>query len=149
MGGWRDVLYLHDLTETALTDDLEKLKIVNRQSVLSVLDKVDADLHGTAAKLDIDPVGTGLARSSSLALSGLVILSLLLEPWVDSQCSNKNVFVAAGVGWRRGVTNVQGYGEIGHPRNIELVLCVAAGPQGVLWCARNGVDEDLLLVEIN
>jgi hypothetical protein len=91
---------LHDLAETALADDLEKLKVVNGQSILSVLDKVDANLHGTAAKLNVDPVGTSLACSSSLTLSGLVILSLFLESWVDSQCSDKDVFVAARVGRR-------------------------------------------------
>jgi hypothetical protein len=147
--GWRDVLYLHDLAEAALADDLEELEIVNGQAVLSVLDKVDANLHGTAAKLDIDPVGTGLACSGGLALAGLVILSLFLESWVDSQCSDEDVFVAASVRGCRGVANVQGYGEIGHSRNIELVLCVAASPKRVLWRTRDGVDENLLLVEIN
>jgi hypothetical protein len=74
---------LHNLAKAALADDLEELKVVNGQSVLPVFDKVDANLHGTTAKLDVNPVGAGLACGRRL-LSGLFILALLFEPRADS-----------------------------------------------------------------
>jgi hypothetical protein len=141
------IQYLHDLSETALANDLEQFEVVNGQTVLSVLDKVDSNLHLTAAKLDIDPVSASLAGCCGLSLLVLAI-ALLLETRVDLQSSNKNVLVSAGVGRCGRVANVKRDGQISHARHIEFVLCVAASPQGVFWCTGHGVDENLLLVEI-
>lgn len=143
-----DLLYLHDLSKASLSDDLEKLKVVNGKSVLSVLDKVDADLHGTTTELDADPVGASLASRYALPLLVLAI-SLLLESRVDLQCTDKDVLVPASVGRCSRVANVERDGKIGYSGNIELVLCVTTSPQGIFWCARNSIDENLLLVEID
>lgn len=109
---WGDTLYiqyLHDLSKAALADDLEQIKVVNGQSVLSVLDEVDADLHLTAAELNIDPISASLAGCCGLALLVLAI-ALLLKTGVDLQGSNKNVLVSAGVGRCGRVANVKGDG---------------------------------------
>jgi hypothetical protein len=139
---------LHDLSKTSLSDNLEKLEVVNRQSVLSHFNKVYADLHLTSAKLNIDPVSTSLTSCCVLPLLILAV-PLLLKARVDSQSSNEDILVSASVRRSGRVANVEGNIEISHSGNIELVLCVAASPQWVLWCTGNGIDEDLLLVEID
>ena len=143
-----NLLHLHDLSKTALAHNLEELKVVDCQAVLAVLDKVDTDLHLTTAKLNRYPVGASLA-SRLLSLCRLSILLLLLEAGRDLECANENVLAAAGVGRGRGVSDVERDGDVGSAGHVELVLRVAARPKGVLRRARDGVDEDLLLVEID
>lgn len=93
--GQQNVLYLHNLSEAALANYLEKLEIVNRQAILAVLDEVDSDLHRPTAKLHGDPVRTSLTLR---ALSGLFICPLFLEAWMDLERTNEDVLIAACVG---------------------------------------------------
>lgn len=37
------ILHLHDFAETALSDNLEQLKVFNLQGLLTVLDKLDTN----------------------------------------------------------------------------------------------------------
>ena len=145
---YKHILHLHDLSETTLADYFEEFKIVNRETVLPVLDKVDADLHLAATELHWYPVGTGLA-SSTFSISGFTVLPRLLESGVDLECSNEDVFVATRVRRGGGVSDVKRYGEVGDTGHIELVLGVAARPEWVLGGAGDCIDEDLLLVEID
>ena len=115
---------------------------------MSHFDKVHANLHLTSTELHTDPVSSRLTSCCVLALLVLSV-ALLLESGVDFQSSNEDVLVSASVGRSGGVANVKGNVEISHARNIKLVLCVAASPQWVLWCTGDGIDENLLLVEID
>lgn len=115
---------------------------------MAILDKVDSDLHLTAAKLHWYPISTGLA-SCAVAISRFAVRPLLLEFGVDLECSDEDVFVATGVGRCGGVSDVKRDGEVGDAGHVELVLRVAASPERVLWCTGDCVNEDLLLVEID
>lgn len=57
------------------------------------------------------------------------------EAGVDSACSQEDVVVSTGVGRRVGISNIDGQIEFASTRHIELILCVLACPDGLLWCA--------------
>jgi len=42
---------LHDLSETALANHLEKFKVINGEAILSVLNEIDSDFHLPTAEL--------------------------------------------------------------------------------------------------
>lgn len=141
-----NVLHLHDLSKAALAYHLEELKVVDCEAILSILDKVDANLHGARAELDGDPFCAGLADG---VFFGLFVCPLLFEARVDLEGSDENVLVSAGCGGGGRVANVERHGHVGDAGHIELVLGVATSPQRVLGRAGDGIDEDLLLVEID
>lgn len=72
-----------------------------------------------------------------------------LKAGVDSAGSQEDVVVSTGVGRGIGISDIDGQVEFADTGHIELVLSVLASPYGLLWCARDGVYKDLLLVKVD
>lgn len=156
-------LYLHDLSETTLADNLEQLEVFYLERPLPVFDKLDTTLDRAGSVLKLNPFRTRLALSLCLfgvsesglfsvlsAQLGVFLVGVdFLKARVDSAGSQEDVVVSASVGRSVGVSDVDGQVQVASARHIELVLGVFASPNGLLWCARYRVYEDLLLVEIN
>jgi hypothetical protein len=72
-----------------------------------------------------------------------------LKAGVDSAGSQEDVVVSTGVGRGIGISDVDGQVEFADTGHIELVLSVLASPYGLLWCTRDRVYKDLLLVKVD
>lgn len=70
---------LHDFAKTALTHDLQQVKILHLEAALPVLDERDADLDRASAELEVQPLGTQLTQVPlllSMSSGGLLIVLL-------------------------------------------------------------------------
>ena len=92
---------------------------------------------------------SGLFSVLSAQLGIFLIGVNFFETGVDPAGSQENIVVSTGVGRSIGISDIDGKVKFADTGNIELVLCVLASPNGLLWCTRDRVDKDLLLVEID
>ena len=142
------ILHLHDLSETALSNNLEQLEILNLERPLSVLDEFDTASNRTSSVLEVNPFSARLTLSlCSLSMSESGLLSVLsaqlgvflvgvnfFKAGIDSAGSQEDVVVSTGIGRGVGVSDVNGQIEFADTGDIELVLCALTGPDGLLWC---------------
>ncbi|KAI6752008.1 hypothetical protein HG531_006704 [Fusarium graminearum] len=117
--------HLHDLTETALADQLEKFEILNLELACSSLDVVNTDLDLSGSVLHVNPLGTLVAvtrcefgsRLLAILFAGLRVLDVLLslfESGVDAYDTQKDILASTGSGWCRRVAHVQVDDELCH-----------------------------------
>lgn len=152
----------HDLSERALSDDLHKLKVLNAKCLLAVLNVLDSNLDLARTICDIQPLCARLCKGSlpvRECLSRLLVVLLrrlwilnkllpLFEAWVDADDTEEDILASAGSWLSVWIANIEVDCELSDARDIELVLCVVTSPQWVLWRSRDGVDEDLDLIEV-
>ena len=75
-------------------------------------------------------------------------LRIFPERGRESARPDKNVLLPARIRRSGRVPHIQRDADLRAPADVELVLRALARPHGVLGRAGNGVDEDLLLVEV-
>jgi len=153
---------LHDFAETALTHDLQQVKVLHLQAALPVLNERDTNLDRATTELEIQPFGTQLTSLAFLfCVSGggllVVLLAQLgvlhewlsfLKPRVHLGRSQEDILTAASTRPGRRVAQVQLNIQLGLSRNVELEGCAVTRPQGVFGSTRYGIHENLVLLEI-
>ena len=92
---------------------------------------------------------SGLLPVLSAQLGIFLIGVNFFETGVDPAGSQENIVVSTGVGRSIGISDIDGKVEFADTGDIELVLRVFASPNRLLWCTRDGVHKDLLLVEVD
>ena len=146
---------LHHLAKTSLANHFQKLEILYLELACPCLDILDANLDFAGTILDVNPLHAAVSLAMRLLLAALLAgfrvvgeILAFLKSRVDAYNTEEDVLTTTGAGRCGGIAHIQVNDQLRHTRNIKLVLCVTASPQGAFRVAIDRVDKDLDLVKI-
>ena len=153
---------LHHFAKATLANDLQELKVFDRQGSMSILNENDADLQRSRSESNIQPIVTHLSQlslllresnHSSLAifLARLGILYVLLdlfESRVDTNYAQENVFTPTCAWSCVRVSKVYLRRQFCSTGDIKFVGGILSRPVRVLGASRYRIHKYLNLVEI-